>query len=140
MFNFIVKYFSFLKHIPLLPHLYDALLKIQLFFTNRQLLDSLDTLEDAVCEWKNVSVAPHKYGGTQFNVNGFELGHLHGNGLLDVQLNRSMKKELMAHTSVLDHHVFKNSGWISLWIKDSSDCELALSVLSKAYAFRTVVR
>jgi hypothetical protein len=117
------------------PHVYDTLLKIQLFFFNRELLDCLDDIEEAVDRWDQVSVSIHKYGGTQFNIGNHELGHLHGNGLLDVLLNRHLKAEVMKHPNVLEHHIFKNSGWISFWIKTPDDRRLAISILSTAYTF-----
>lgn len=135
MFKIIVRYFGFFKHIPGVPYVYDALLKIRLFFFNRKLLNDLDDIEQTVSSWNDVYVTLHKYGGTQFNLNSYELGHLHGNGLLDVLLTRSHKKELMQKHSIEDHHVFKDSGWISLWIKTSSDKELAIEVLQQAYTF-----
>jgi hypothetical protein len=136
MFRIIVHYFGVLKHIPLVPHVYDALLKTHLFFFNRKLLDCLDDVEESVCHWDQVTVSTHKYGGTQFNVGKYELGHLHGNGLLDVLLNRKLKAEVMKHPAVQEHHIFKNSGWVSFWIKSPNDQDIAVFILLKAYAFR----
>jgi hypothetical protein len=48
MFKAVVHNLGFLKHVPFVPHVYDAWLKIQLFVTNRPLLDQLDALEDEV--------------------------------------------------------------------------------------------
>lgn len=137
MFSVIVRYFGFLKHIPALPHVYDALLKIREFFLNRKLLDELDDIEQIVSSWNGMSITLHKYGGIQFNLNSYELGHLHGNGLLDVLLTKAIKEELMQKHPIEDHHVFKNSGWISLWIKTSSDKDIAIKVLRQAYVFHS---
>lgn len=136
MFNLITRYFGFLKHVPLVPHLYDAFLKIQLFFTNRELLNYMDDVTEEVSEWQNVTISTHKYGGTQFNLGDVELGHLHGNGLLDVLLNREVKTDLMRNHNILDHHTFENSGWISFWIKCSDDRNIAIEILERAYMFR----
>lgn len=136
MFKFIVHRLGFLKHLPLVPHIYDALLKIQLFFTRRSLLDCLDDIEEEVCAWDNVTISLHKYGGTQFNFQTHEFGHLHGNGLLDIPVNRAIKEELMRNYAIEDHHVFKDSRWISFWIRTSSDKDCALQLLQQAYAFQ----
>lgn len=135
MFRFIVQYFGMLKHIPGVPHIYDALLKIHLFFTNRTVLDCIDDVEETVCTWNHVTLSVHKYGGIQFNLGTHEFGHLHGNGLLDVPLNRIIKDELAQCYPIEDHHVFKNSGWVSFWIKKSADKNLALLLLQRAYHF-----
>lgn len=136
MFKLIIRYFGFLKHIPLVPHVYDALLKIQVFFTNRELLNYMDDITEKVGGWQNITISTHKYGGTQFNFGDVELGHLHGNGLLDVLLNREVKTELMKNQNILDHHTFKNSGWISFLIRRSDDRALAIEILERAYIFR----
>ncbi len=136
MFRIVTQYFTWLKYIPLMPHVFDALLKIQLVIFNRTLLDKLDDIEETVESWPNVAISMHKYGGTQFNLNNREIGHLHGNGLLDVPLNLSLKAELMHKYPVQDHHMFAASGWISFWIKDSNDKDLALQILQKAYIFQ----
>lgn len=137
MFRFTVKYLGFLKSIPIVPHLFDALLKMRLFLVNRSLLALLDTLEHEVSRWPGVVVSLHPYGGLQFNIGNREIGHLHGNGLLDVALSRSLKAEILQqYPTVLDHHLFKDSGWISFWIKHQTEYETALAILRKAYSFQ----
>lgn len=139
MFNLIVRYIGFLKHVPLAPHVYDALQKIQLFLINQPLLDRLDEIEETVSQWDQVSVSIHKFGGTQFNRGKDEIGHLHGNGLLDVLLTRQIKTSLMENPLILEHHIFKDSGWISFWVKTPTDRDLAITILKHAYTLRTRV-
>lgn len=133
MFNFVVKYAAPLKHIPPLPHVFDALLKICALFTNKNLLDYLDDLEREVLLWKGTSVELHKYGGTQFNYRGKELGHIHGNGLLDLLFSRKAKAELIKNYGVKEHHIFKDSGWISFQIKTEADKNLAIELLKMSH-------
>ena len=138
MFDFTVRYLGFLKHVPLLPHLFEALLKVNTVLSNRSVLDHIDDIENTVLSWDHTSIHPHKFGGVQFNVNGKEIGHLHGNGLLDVPFRKSTKEKLVTETNgrVKEHHIFKKSGWISLHIQNSSDKELAISVLKLSYGER----
>lgn len=136
MFSLVVQYLGFLKRVPFVPHVYDALLKIQVLLTNRSRLDLFDTIENEVLTWPGISVSVHPYGGLQVNLGKHELGHLHGNGLLDVLLNRQLKTKVMMLAGVLDHHVFKNSGWVSLRVKTTADRDLGIAILREAYAFR----
>lgn len=133
MFDFVVKYFGPLKHIPLLPHLFDAGMKIAAFFSNRQLLDYMDDIEREVLSWQHTSLRVHKFGGTQFNINDRELGHIHGNGLLDVLFSRKMKAELSEKYPVKDHHIFKNSGWVSFHVQNEADKKVAIELLRYSY-------
>ena len=133
MFDWIVKHLGFLKHAPVIPHVFDAFLKIISLIRNKHLLDYMDAIENEVCSWQHISVSAHKYGGIQFNFNKFELGHIHGNGLLDILLSREQKSVLMKKYPVQDHHIFKNSGWISFWIKTPQDKQTAIELLRFAY-------
>lgn len=135
MFDFTVRYFGFLKHVPLLPHLFEAMLKVTTFASNRSVLDYIDDIENTVLSWKQTSIHPHKFGGVQFNVNDKEIGHIHGNGLLDIPFSKSVKEQLISETNgkVKEHHIFKKSGWISFYIEDRRDKELALSILKRSY-------
>lgn len=135
MFDFTVKYFGFLKHVPLLPHLFEAMLRLQYLVWNRSVLDHIDEIENTVLSWEHTSILPHKFGGIQFNVKDREIGHIHGNGLLDVPFSKSTKEELILETDgrINDHHIFKKSGWISLRVGDDAGKELALRVLRRSY-------
>lgn len=133
MFNLVVKYAAPLKHVPVLPHLFDALMKISSVFSNKYLLDYLDEIESEVLSWEHTTVQLHKFGGTQFNLFGKELGHIHGNGLLDILFSRKIKSELMLTYSVKEHHVFKDSGWISFQVKTEADKKIALELLRYSY-------
>ena len=135
MFDFTVKYFGFLKHVPLLPHLFEAMLKIKTFVSSSHVLDYVDDIENAVLSWNHTSIHAHKFGGVQFNVNDKEIGHLHGNGLLDIPFSRSIKEQLINESNgrVKEHHIFRKSGWISLYIQSAADKDLALEVLMRSY-------
>jgi uncharacterized membrane protein YcgQ (UPF0703/DUF1980 family) len=133
MFDFIVNRFGVLKHIPLLPHLFDALLKLGLLISNKRVLDLMDEIEQEVLSWKNTSMQIHKYGGIQFNCGKNEIGHIHGNGLLDILFSRAIKSQFLKEEKVLDHHTFKNSGWITFPIKTIEDKESAIELLKYSY-------
>ncbi len=129
MFDFTVKYLGALKHIPLFAHFFDAFLKINTLLFNPRVLDYIDAIEKEVESWPYVSVELHKFGGVQFNFNDYEIGHIHGNGTLDLLLNRNVKLELLNEGRITDHHTFKNSGWITFVIQTAKDSEYALDLL-----------
>jgi hypothetical protein len=133
VFNLVVKYAAPLKHVPLLPHVFDALLKIGTLFSNKNLVDYIDDVEREVLSWPHTSLHAHKFGGIQFNFYDKELGHIHGNGLLDILFSRKTKSELMLKYPVKEHHVFKDSGWISFLIKTEADKNIAIKLLRYSY-------
>ncbi|GGH17968.1 luciferase domain-containing protein [Mucilaginibacter phyllosphaerae] len=134
MFKFIIRYFGFLKFVPGLALVFDAFLVLWTLMTNPALLDHMDALEKKVLSWPNTTSTIHKYGGLQLNYGKKELGHIHGNGLLDMLLNRKLKAYVMGNDSkIKDHHSFKDSGWISFYIKDECDKQVALNLFNLAY-------
>lgn len=133
MFNIAVKYLGFLKHIPGVGFLFDSWLKVWTLLTSPTLLDYMDEIEREISRWDGVSIGLHKYGGMQFDYNNREIGHIHSNGLLDMLLNRKLKQQLMREGKILDHHVFKHTGWISFYIKTQADRDYALRLLKLGY-------
>ncbi|OCX51273.1 hypothetical protein BEL04_20765 [Mucilaginibacter sp. PPCGB 2223] len=93
----------------------------------------MEAIEAEVLTWQGASAGLHKYGGVQFNYNGRELGHIHGNGLLDMRFSRSIKNKLLVENRITHHHVFVNSGWISFYIRNEKDAEYALRLLKMTY-------
>ena len=136
MFDFALKYFGFLKHIPLFPHLFEAWMKIEKTVTDKNIPDYLDEIEKEVLLWERTSARIHKFGGIQFDVNKKEIGHIHSNGLLDILFTREIKNELIKNGKVKDHHVFKNSGWISFRIRKEEDKKTAIALLEKSYQLK----
>jgi hypothetical protein len=129
LFKFVTTYVGFLKAIPLLPHAFDALMRLFSFCFKREITDAMDHIEEELAEETGVTLSIHKYGGRQFNYNNRELGHIHGNGMVDVLLNKKIKEELMHKGWVEKHHTFKNSGWITMFLRSRSDAEKAIHVL-----------
>ena len=133
MFHFIVSNFNFLKHIPLLPQVFDNLPRVWVLLTKSELSTWLDEIETEVLSWQNTIVSIHKYGGLQFNYLGKEIGHIHSNGLLDVLFTLKTKKALLEIERISQHHVFIKSGWVSFYIKHPQDKKYALELLQLKY-------
>jgi hypothetical protein len=133
MFSFVVKYLGFLKYVPGLALLFDSWLKLRTLITNPYILDHIDEIEAEVLKWKNTCVDFHKYGGLQFNYNTKEMGHIHSNGLVDILLSREIKKQLLTEGHIKNHHLFKNSGWISFYVHTPADTVYAIRLLKLAY-------
>lgn len=133
MFNAAVKYFGFLKQVPLLPHVFDALLKTAKLISGSRVPFYIDDIEQEVLKWEGTCTRLHKYGGLQFDFRGRELGHIHGNGLLDVLFSREVKRALMAGGRTGEHHVFRNSGWTSFYVRTQEDRDRAIRLLRISY-------
>lgn len=70
-------------------------------------------------------------GGLMASVDeaGLELGHFHGNGLLDVPVGNEVAASLLASGRVRPHRVFPRSKWVSFQIQSEADVPFALELL-----------
>ncbi|MEO7215928.1 luciferase family protein [Mucilaginibacter sp.] len=134
MFRFVSQYLNFLKPVPGAALVFDAWLRIATLFTHPEVSRYIDHIESEVCGWHNIRVSIHKYGGLQFNYASRQLGHIHGNGLLDMLFTREIKQQLMTvDERIKHHHVFKNNGWISFYIETEADAAYVIELFKMAY-------
>lgn len=129
IFTFVVKWFGFLKMVPVLPQLFDALLRVQALVTKPELLSWLDQLESELQSWPGISISMHRYGGSQFNYNGKEIAHLHSNGLLDIRYSLKIKQGLLAEGRICNHHIFPHTGWVSFYLRSEKDLDYAVRLM-----------
>ena len=129
MFDITIRYLGFLKHLTLFAWLFDTMLMIWNLAFDRRLAFSIEKLESIVNSWEGIHVSIHKYGGRQFNYYGKEIGHVHSNGILDIRLSRCMKRSVIRRELAKEHHLFRNTGWISFYIRSDADVEKAVKLL-----------
>ena len=92
-----------------------------------------DTILRFVQTWQGVTVGPHRFGGIEFQVNGREIGHLHGDYQADIPFTVRRRKELVESGKASLHHIHPNSGWISYYIHGVEDVSLLLELLQMNY-------
>jgi hypothetical protein len=90
-------------------------------------------IAQALATWPGVEQAPHRFGGIEFRLGKRELGHLHGDALVDLPFPRRVRDELVAQGRARPHHVLPDSGWISFWIESPGDVEHAIALLRLAH-------
>jgi hypothetical protein len=92
-----------------------------------------ERIAKAVLSWPGVERAPHRFGGVEFRLGKRELGHLHGDRLVDLPFPRKVRDELVAAGRARPHHVLPDSGWVSFWIESADDAEQAVSLFRLGY-------
>ena len=92
-----------------------------------------ETIGREVTGWPGVEERPHRFGGTEFRVNGHEIGHLHGDRLADLPFPVRVREELVASGKARLHHVMPESGWVSRPIRDEGDVAGALELFRMNY-------
>lgn len=133
LFHFVRVHLAFLRNIPLLPLVFDNLLKLFCFFASPSVLNQMDDIDEALSGWPGITASFHKYGGIQYNLGKRELGHIHGNGITDIQLSKSTAEQLIQKGMAAEHHTIKNAGWVSIYLNHGSNTESAIIVFGLAY-------
>jgi Family of unknown function (DUF5519) len=90
-------------------------------------------IESEVSRWEGIGSAPHRYGGVEFKLGNREIGHIHGNWLVDVPLPKPVRDELVASGEAEPHHVLPRSGWVSIHLREPGDVDRALRVLRRSF-------
>jgi hypothetical protein len=84
-------------------------------------IDVFEKVRRELRSWPGVTSQPHRFGGTEFQVNGREMGHLHGDQLADLPFPKDIGRKLIEEGRVSPHHVLPESGWISYYINGNKD-------------------
>jgi hypothetical protein len=83
--------------------------------------------------WEGITSAPHRFGGVEFRLGKREIGHVHGDSLVDVPLPKKVRDELVEAGEADPHHVLPQSGWVSVYLTDPSDVDRALRILRRSF-------
>lgn len=90
-------------------------------------------LADEIASWPGVTALPHRFGGTEFQLNGHELGHLHGGRQADLPFPVRVRKELVAAGKAQLHHMLPDTGWVTFYIRGVEDIPAVLELFRLNY-------
>ena len=133
MLTWLARHFPTLRHCYGLPQIFDSLLLGLTLIFYRERATALQTLEKTLLSWPGVTTGIHRFGGTEFHLGRREIGHLHGNGLLDVPFTQSIRDQVVAAGLAQPHHIFPHSAWISFYLRGEGDIPTALALLRRNY-------
>jgi hypothetical protein len=87
----------------------------------------------AVLSWEDVSAHPHRFGGTEYRLGTREIGHVHGNYLVDIPFPTRIRDEIVSSGRAQPHHILPDSGWISFYIRQPDDVKQAIELLRQSF-------
>jgi hypothetical protein len=96
-----------------------------------------DAIRDALTKWEGVAERPHRFGGAAFYFRGREVGHLHGDGLVDIPFPPDVRNELVRSGEAQPHHILPGSGWVSVPLCCAADVALAIMLFRRSYELRS---
>ncbi len=98
----------------------------------------VDEVVKQVSSWNGIAAEPHRFGGTEFDLAGREVGHIHRNGMVDIPFNTAIRNELIAEAKAEPHHILGDSGWITFYMHSEADVQNALWLFRLAYLFQVI--
>ncbi len=78
-------------------------------------------------------MAPHRFGGVEFRLGRREIGHIHGDSLVDIPFPKRVRDEIVAAREAEPHHILPSSGWISLYLRAEEDVDRAIRLLERSF-------
>ena len=87
----------------------------------------------AVTAWTGMATQPHRFGGVEYVFGTREIGHIHGDHLVDIPFPKKVRDELVAAGRAQPHHILPDTGWVSFYLRQENDVEQAITLLHESY-------
>jgi hypothetical protein len=92
-----------------------------------------EQIKQAVLAWEGVTAHLHRFGGTEYHLGRREIGHVHGDYLVDIPFPKKVRDEIVAGGQAEPHHILPDSGWISFYLREPADIERAISLFRQSF-------
>jgi Family of unknown function (DUF5519) len=92
-----------------------------------------DSIKETLSRWEGVLAHPHRFGGTEFRIGRREIGHVHGDALVDIPFPTKIRDEIVAAGEALPHHILPETGWVSFYLREAGDVERAIALFRRSY-------
>jgi len=96
-----------------------------------------DQITRTVLSWEDTEVHPHRFGGVEYRLGRRELGHIHGDHLVDIPFPTRVRDEKVASGQARPHHIQPDSGWVSCFLRHPEDVGTATQLLRRSYDLAT---
>ena len=95
--------------------------------------DAGEQIQKTVSSWDRVEAHPHRFGGTEFRIGKREIGHIHGDSLVDIPFPKKVRDEIVAAGAASPHHILPETGWVSFYLREDGDVQRAIDLLQRSY-------
>ena len=95
--------------------------------------DAAERVKQEVISWEGVESAPHRFGGVVYRIGRREIGHMHGDHLIDIPFPKKVRDEIVAAGQAQPHHILPETGWVSFYVREERDIERGIELLRRSY-------
>jgi predicted DNA-binding protein (MmcQ/YjbR family) len=92
-----------------------------------------EQITKTVISWEGVTVHPHRFGGVEYAIGKREIGHIHGDHLVDIPFPKKARDEVVAAGRAEPHHILPETGWVSFYLREEDDVEKAIELLHGSF-------
>lgn len=92
-----------------------------------------DSITVTVTQWPGVVSQPHRFDGVEYVLGTREIGHIHGDHLVDIPLPTRVRDRVVAEGRAEPHHLLVDSGWISVYLRRPADVQTAIDLLRESF-------
>lgn len=92
-----------------------------------------DLLLEWILDLPDVTKAPHRFGGNEFQVHGLEFMHFHERRHLDIRLSRNDQKTTLTEGKAERHLFAPQAGWVTFRIRSPNEIKTAKELIRLAY-------
>ncbi len=92
-----------------------------------------ENLKTWILQLPSVTQAAHRFGGTEFQVEGLEFMHHHGPSFLDIRLSRTDQATVLKNGTAIAHRFAPQAGWVSFRLEKAEDLDPAKRLIQFAY-------
>jgi hypothetical protein len=83
--------------------------------------------------WDGIETLPHRFGGMEFRIGKCEIGHIHGDSMVDIPFPKKVRNEIVEAREASPHHILPDTGWVSFYLKEVDDVPKAINLLKRSY-------
>ena len=96
-------------------------------------LNAQASITQTLMSWEGVSTAPHRFGGVEYCLGTRELGHIHGDHLIDIPFPKKIRDEIVSSGLAEPHHILPETGWVSFYLRENEDVQKGIALLRRSY-------
>jgi predicted DNA-binding protein (MmcQ/YjbR family) len=97
------------------------------------MIGASEKIHKVIIALNGVKSETHRFGGTEYKLGKREIGHVHGDYLVDIPFPMKVRNELIEKGEAKAHDILPESGWVSLYLRKEDDVQNAIKLLKKSF-------
>jgi len=119
--------------LPFFPQTFDQFLMFTSQISNKTKYAMIQKFISNICSWEKTSTGTHHLGGVEFYLNNKAIGHIHGNGRIDILFSKKLKDTLVKNKMASEHKFLPGTGWVTFTLINEEDFDHAISLMQLSY-------